>query len=153
DRILAFCKKHDIYISTSLDGPADLHNKNRPRPGGNSHQLAIDGVRRARTVLGPDKVSALMTTTKASLTRVRDIVDEYAANDFPGIFLRPLSPYGFAIKTKWFGAYDPTEWLDFYFAGLDYILEINASGYLFKEFFASTILQKMLTPFESRYVD
>ena len=33
--------RHDVYISTSLDGPADLHNKNRPRPGGNSWELAI----------------------------------------------------------------------------------------------------------------
>jgi 4Fe-4S single cluster domain len=33
--ILAFCKSNKILLSTSLDGPADLHNKNRPRPGGN----------------------------------------------------------------------------------------------------------------------
>ena len=32
--------QHDVYISTSLDGPADLHNKNRPRPGRNSWELA-----------------------------------------------------------------------------------------------------------------
>jgi len=32
DTILAFCKANEILLSTSLDGPADLHNKNRPRP-------------------------------------------------------------------------------------------------------------------------
>ena len=37
ETILAFCKENDVLLSTSLDGPADLHNKNRPRPGGNSH--------------------------------------------------------------------------------------------------------------------
>jgi uncharacterized protein len=36
DAILAFCKANDVLLSTSLDGPPDLHNKNRPRPGGNS---------------------------------------------------------------------------------------------------------------------
>jgi diguanylate cyclase (GGDEF)-like protein len=40
EEILTFCKVHGILLSTSLDGPADLHNKNRPRPGGNSHELA-----------------------------------------------------------------------------------------------------------------
>ena len=59
-----------------------------------------------------------------------------------------MSPYGFAVKTKWFKAYDADEWLEFYFAGLDYILSLNRSGYAFTEFYAATILAKMLTPFE-----
>jgi uncharacterized protein len=36
-----------------------------------------------------------------------------------GFFFDP-SPYGFAVKTKSFKAYDADEWLAFYFAGLDY---------------------------------
>ncbi len=44
DTILAFCKANEILLSTSLDGPADLHNKNRPRPGGNSYELAVSGI-------------------------------------------------------------------------------------------------------------
>jgi uncharacterized protein len=30
EAILDFCKANDVLLSTSLDGPADLHNKNRP---------------------------------------------------------------------------------------------------------------------------
>jgi uncharacterized protein len=74
DAVLDFCKTNNILLSTSLDGPADLHNKNRPRPGANSHELAVAGIRRAREVLGPDRVGALMTTTEASLDRVDDII-------------------------------------------------------------------------------
>jgi hypothetical protein len=96
DEHLAFCKSHDLLLSTSLDGPADLHNKNRPRPGGNSHELAVRGIRRAQEFLGKDRVSALMTTTERSLSRVTDIIDEYLCLGLDGIFLRPLSPYGFA---------------------------------------------------------
>jgi uncharacterized protein len=113
----------------------------------------IAGIAKARAALGRDRVSALMTTTKQSLGRVREIVDEYVAQGFRGIFLRPMSPYGFAVKTKWFKAYDVAEWLDFYFAGLDYILELNRSDYAFTEFYAATILAKMLTPFETGFVD
>lgn len=151
--ILEFCLRHDIYISTSLDGPAELHNRNRPRHGGDSHARAIEGIMRARKVLGRDHVSALMTTTKASLGRVRDIIDEYVRQEFSGIFLRTLSPYGFAIKTKWYESYDASAWLKFYFDGLDYILELNRAGRPFIEYYAATILAKMLTPFEPGFVD
>lgn len=153
DEMLQFCSEHDIHISTSLDGPADLHNANRPRPARDSHERTVDGISRVRRALGRDRVSALMTTTELSLKRVRDIIDEYVVQDFRGIFLRPMSPYGFAVKTKWFEAYDADEWLDFYFAGLDYILSLNRNGYSFTEFYAATILAKMLTPFEPGFVD
>jgi len=153
DEILSFCNDHNVLISTSLDGPEDLHNKNRPRPGKNSHQLTIQGINKVREALGPHSVSALMTTTKASLPRVKDIIDEYVTHGFNSIFLRPLSPYGFAIKTKSYKKYDTQEWLTFYFEGLDYIIEMNKSGHYFAEQYASIILSKMFTPTEPGYVD
>jgi His-Xaa-Ser system radical SAM maturase HxsB len=153
DEMLDFCKEHRVLLSTSLDGPVDLHNANRPRPGRDSYERAISGIDRARDVLGHDGVSALMTTTRASLGRVRDIIDEYVAQGFHNIFLRSLSPYGFAIKTKTYAAYDTSEWLKFYFEGLRYIIELNKKGTPFVEAYAATILGKMLTPFESGFVD
>jgi uncharacterized protein len=153
DSILDFCKRHGVLLSTSLDGPAELHNKNRPRPGGNSHELAVKGIQRAQEVLGKDRVGALMTTTEASLTRVRDIVDEYVALGLDGIFLRPLSPYGFAIKTKQFARYGSSGWRTFYEEGLRYILDINREGRRFPEFYASLLLQRMLSDRPIGYVD
>jgi uncharacterized protein len=128
DAVLEFCKANAVRLSTSLDGPSDLHNKNRPRPGGNSYELAVKGIRDAQQVLGPDSVSALMTTTDAGLERVEEIVDEYVELGLDGIFLRPLSPYGFAVKTKQIERYDTERWLDFYRRGLSYILALNRKG-------------------------
>jgi uncharacterized protein len=153
DAILEFCKSNGVLLSTSLDGPADLHNKNRPRPGGNSHELATAGIQRAKKYLGPDRVGALMTTTKASLDRVDDIIDEYLRLGLDGIFLRPLSPYGFAIKTKQFERYDAKGWLGFYERGLRRILEINRKGTPFREFYAALILTRMLSDKPIGYVD
>lgn len=153
DRHLDFCRRHDIYISTSLDGPADLHNKNRPRPGRNSWELATEGIRRVREELGVDRVSALMTTTKASLGRVKEIIDCYVEQGLTSMFLRPLSPYGFAIKTKSFAAYDVERWLPFYEEGLDYIIELNRQGVPMVEQYAAIILKKMLTNDDPGYVD
>ena len=94
EEILSFCNQHNIFISTSLDGPEDLHNANRPNAQNNSYQVAIEGIGRVRETLGFDKVSALMTTTNASLTRVKEIIDEYVRQGFREIFLRSLSQIG-----------------------------------------------------------
>jgi His-Xaa-Ser system radical SAM maturase HxsB len=153
DEVLEFCARHDIHISTSLDGPADLHNKNRPRPGRDSWERAVEGIRRVREALGADRVSALMTTTSRSLERVREIIDTYVELGLRGIFLRPLSPYGFAIKTRSYTAYDAERWLDFYREGLAYILELNRGGLDISEYFSTVILRKMLTNTEPGYVD
>jgi His-Xaa-Ser system radical SAM maturase HxsB len=153
DKVLSFCREHDIYISTSLDGPEDLHNANRPNAGNNSYQITIGGIRQAREALGMDKVSALMTTTKASLPRAAEIVDEYVSQGFRGIFLRGLSPYGFAIKAKCFDEYDSQQWQDFYREGLDYIIELNKRGIFFAEHYTALVLRKMLTPYGTGYVN
>jgi hypothetical protein len=94
-----------------------------------------------------------MTTTEASLNRVEQIVDEYLSLGLDGIFLRPLSPYGFAVKTKQFERYNATRWFDFYRRGLRYILDINQRGELFSEFYASLILKRMLSDRPIGYVD
>jgi uncharacterized protein len=153
DAILAFCKTNEVLLSTSLDGPEDLHNRNRPRPGGNSYELAIKGIKAAQQALGKDRVSALMTTTEASLDRIEGIVDEYVALGLDGIFLRPLSPYGFAVKTKQLQKYDGNRWLDFYKCGLRYILDINRKKHNFFEFYTLLHLQRMLSDRPIGYVD
>ena len=96
--MLEFFRQHNVFVSTSLDGPAFIHNSNRPRPGNNSYEITIQNIHKAREILGFDKVGALMTTTRLSLQYPGEIVDEYLKNGFQSIFLRPLSPYGFALK-------------------------------------------------------
>ena len=130
-----------------------MHNKNRPRPGKDSHERAVKGIKLARDTLGFHKVSALMTTTESSLDRVEEIIDEYLRLQFAGIFLRPLSPYGFAIKTKKFGAYSSDAWFEFYVKGLEYIIELNRRGIQFREFYTATVLAKMLTFRDPGYMD
>jgi His-Xaa-Ser system radical SAM maturase HxsB len=153
DEILAFFAEHGVFVSTSLDGPADLHNANRPRPGGDSHARTIDGIRRVRERLGDHRVAALMTTTRRTLSRTRDIVDEFIAQGFSSIFLRPLSPFGFAAKTSATTGYTVDEFLEFYFDALDYIVEVNAAGTYFAETYAQLLLRRIFTPFPTGYVD
>lgn len=153
DAMLDFFLDEGVSISTSLDGPAELHNHNRPRPGRDSYERTISGIKRARERLGYDQVSALMTTTDRSLDVFPQIIDEYIKQGFSGIFLRPLSPYGFAVKTKKYTSYDREKWFSAFKTGLEYIIDINKAGHFFAEYYSTTILKKILSFSDPGYVD
>jgi His-Xaa-Ser system radical SAM maturase HxsB len=153
DEMLIFFRDEEVRVSTSLDGPEFLHNKNRPRPGQDSYERAIAGIQRSREVLGYENVAALMTTTSASLDYVEEIIDEYVRRGFHSIFLRPLSPYGFAVKSKSKTGYETERFLEFYKRGLSHILQINRKGYRLSEVYTRILLNKILTPEGTGYVD
>jgi His-Xaa-Ser system radical SAM maturase HxsB len=150
--ILEYCKEHEILISTSLDGPQYVHDNNRHKPHSSSYELAVKGIELSRKILGHDRVSALMTTTKLSLDYPVEIVDEYFKLGFQGIFLRNISPYGFALRTDK-SKYETVKFLTFYKKALDRILEYNFSGHSFTEDLAKIFLTKILTPFNVGFVD
>ena len=153
DAMLRFCREHDIQISTSLDGPEWLHNKNRPNRSTDSYQRTVRGLQKVREWLGPHGVSALMTASVGSLKHPKAIIDEYIKLGFRSIFLRWISPYGFALRSKRSSSYHTDEFISFYKRGLDYILELNKQGVSIQEDYASIILRKMLTPWPTGYVD
>lgn len=152
EEILYYCKEHKILISTSLDGPQSIHDSNRHKPHASSFDLAIKGIKLSREILGKDQVSALMTTTTLSLEHPIEIVDEYYNMGFPGIFLRNISPYGFALRTEK-SKYSTDKFIEFYKKALDRILEYNFQGHYFTEDLARIYLTKILTPFNTGFVD
>lgn len=153
EEMLFYFRDEGVKVSTSLDGPAFIHNVNRPRPGNNSYESAVSKIERAREVLGSARVSALMTTTQLSLQHPTEIIDEYVRQGFHSIFLRPLSPYGFAVKSHRKTGYQLNAFLDFYKKGLAHILEVNRRGYDLAEIYAKILLTKILTPYGTGFVD
>ena len=153
DEHLAYLKQESVKVSTSLDGPAFIHNVNRPRPGNNSYELAVQNIERCRQTLGTEQVAALMTTTQLSLTHPKEIIDEYVARSFHSIFLRPISPYGFAVRSHRRTGYEMDAFLEFYKTGLDHILDINRKGYHLVEVYTKILLTKILTPYGTGFVD
>ncbi len=153
DEMLEFFREQQVFLSTSLDGPEELHDTNRPRPDNDSYARTVAGLSRAREVLGFDRVAALMTTTRRSLQSPHEIVDEYVRRGFTAVFLRQLSPYGFAARSVRTTGYSLREFLDFYVRALDYILDLNARGTFLVETGAQLLLTRILTPFATGYVD
>lgn len=150
DEILDLCKRYGAVISTSLDGPQFLHNRNRGKT--DSYQKVVSGIAKVRQELGADRISALMTTSEYSLDYPREIIDAYRENGFHSIFIRALNPYGLAKENDDWTAYCD-RFVAFYKQALEYILEINKSGETFIEEFATLILRKILTPFPIGFVD
>ncbi len=153
DRHLDFFRDQSIQVSTSLDGPEYLHNKNRPMGKGPSHDVVVRNIRRAQEALGKQAVSALMTTTRESLKYPREIVDEYLRLDLGSIFARDLNPYGFAVKARAALGYPIVDFLRFYKELLNYVIDINREGRTFAEAFATLVLTKILTPWPLGFVD
>jgi His-Xaa-Ser system radical SAM maturase HxsB len=153
DDMLPFIKEHNIMISSSLDGPAFIHNQNRHRPQRNSYEVTIQGLEKCREALGEDNISALLTTTNLSLDYPNEIVDEYVQQGFRNIFLRPISPYGFATYNEKKNKYQTEKFLNFYKTAFERIIDYNKNGYYIREDYATVILKKILTPFPVGYVD
>lgn len=147
-----FFKEHAVFLSTSIDGPAQLHNRNRPLPTRDSYERTVEGIKLAREKLGAASVSALMTATLASLRYPKEIVDTYIELGLDEIFLRPLNLYGFAKKNGGLG-YSVPEFMAFYQAAIDRVVSRNFDGVPLREFYASIILNKLISPFDLGYVD
>ena len=148
--------KHKCEISTSLDGPKDIHDQNRPLQDKtlDHHKIFEENLTMIKKVSGRTNcVSALMTTSKYSLGRFKDIIDEYVRLGFTNIFLRNLNPYGFAKQYKEKIAYPVEDFIDNYIQGLDYIIKLNKKGVYFVEGYAALLLKRMLTPFATGFVD
>lgn len=150
DRMLDICKRYGVVISTSLDGPAFLHNSNRGKK--DSYEKVIAGIAKGREAVGPDKVSALMTTSVEGLNYPIEIVDEYVKLGFHAMFLRALNPYGLATHNDDWSDYT-NRFIKFYKTAFEHILVLNKNGTYFVEEFAAIILRKMLTPYCTGFVD
>lgn len=132
---LDFLFDHHVSICTSLDGPAELHNKNRPFLGGGEAQPKVvhwlETIQK-RCSEDPKKKyylpGALMTTTRFSFEYGPEIVDLYVKLGLEQIFLRPLSPIGYAKRVWKDVGYEAEEFVRFYEKTLDYIIDLNVSG-------------------------
>ena len=150
EEVMSICKQYKVLISTSLDGPAKLHNTNRGKV--DSYEKVVAGIEKARKKLGYDQVSALMTTSERALDYPTEIVDEYVKLGFKSVFVRALNPYGLASDNPNWEAYT-NRFITFYKTAFEHILDLNKKGTFFIEEFAAIILKKMITPYSTGFVD
>lgn len=154
ERHLEYIESKDIMLSTSLDGPRHIHDACRKlRLGGGSYDTVTSHLSWAMEKLGPDKISALMTVTSKSVSRLPEVVDEYIKQRLGSIFIRAMNPFGFAFRNWPDVGCTLDEFLKGYRHALEYIIQLNIGGTHFPEEYATLLLTRILTPFSTGFVD
>ena len=152
EEIISFIKKYKISVSTSFDGNRAVHNYNRPyingRPTYDDVKNKIDLFRKHGIWPG-----AIETTTRYSLSNAREIVNAYLEEGFNAIFLRPLTPLGYAIGNWEKIGYSAEEFIEFYRTGFKYIVDLNRDGISIVEKHAEIFLRRILKGEGQNYME
>lgn len=152
DDMVLFFKEYNVSISTSLDGDRLLHNKNRPLSSGmNSYDLLQEKIEKLRINQIP--FGAILTITKLSLTRHKEIIDEYLKLGLDSIFIRPLTPLGYALERWNEIGYSAENFKNFYRNSINYLMQVNSEQRYLKEGHASMFLLKILHGYGVNYME
>lgn len=147
---IELCKKYKMEISTSIDGPEELHTITRKHRDPNYFDRLLSNVRIAQCELGNDSVSAVLTVSSSSLHRIKDVVAFYRSLSLSYISFRHITDIGFARK----GAhYSFDQWFAAYKAGLEEVIRINNEGFFMAEGITLLYLRKLLTGNKHIFVD
>lgn len=163
DEKLQYLLDHDVSICTSLDGPEDVHNKNRIWTKGNSYETVTGWMKkindeqkkRAQAKDENDyfRTGALLTVSKYSFDKPKEIIDTYVDLGLNEIFIRPIHHFGDAQKTRQKISYTMDEFMEFYYQCMDYVIELNKQGIDIMETFAVTFLTKAFLHHEPNLLD
>ncbi len=152
-----FLVKNKIIFCTSLDGPKELHNKNRPWPGGDSYRATVSWIKKIRERQKKDKdlyyISALLTVSKFSLNQAKKIIDTYVKYGFSGIHLRPLSFLGLSGTMRDRIGYSAGDFLKYWRETMDYIISLNLKNKTFQERGSKVMLQKIFIDQDPGFLD
>lgn len=154
EEMIRFFKENNVSVSTSIDGPEYLQNINRKCASGNSYRKTYEKIQLLKKEYNNSNyVQAIQTTSKFSLKYAREIVDEYINLGINTIFIRPLTPMGYAVN-NWFNiGYTADEFLKFYKESLDYIIQRYISGQNIVEGHALMFLKNILTDNPMNYME
>lgn len=154
DEILQFLVENEVGITTSIDGPEELHDKHR---GKGSYKKSVEMMKKCDEFYKEKYVlrlpGALMTMTADSLAYPKEIVDEYVNLGLEAVQFRKVSPFGLAAKDLKKFTFSDDEYLKFFEEAFDYIIELNKKGTTITERTVYLILLKMMSDFPVNHMD
>jgi uncharacterized protein len=153
--MLDFLIAKDIHICTSLDGPKELHKKNRPGRDEKDYEKIIGWIQYINNIYKKEKtgqkVNALVTITKESLEYKKEIIDTYISLGIQKIFLRFLDNLGYSEKNKHI-SYSSEAFIKFWKESLDYIISLQEKGISIQDRLVDYIYEK-ITNKDPNYLD
>jgi His-Xaa-Ser system radical SAM maturase HxsB len=152
DREWAFLDQEDTFVSTSLDGDQDTHQRQRTH-GDLATDTFFKNLAEAVQRLGPDKVSALPTIDVDGPPDFEQLVGNFERYGVQSIYLRPINHQGFARRR----GSDPksiAKWNTLHSGFIDYLIERNhRTGRFVEEYYFSQCLRRFLRSGADDHVD
>ncbi|WP_095204242.1 His-Xaa-Ser system radical SAM maturase HxsB [Mesorhizobium carmichaelinearum] len=152
EREWAYLDQADTFVSTSLDGDRNTHQRQRTNDDATTDAFfnnLADAVRR----LGPGKVSALPTIDVDEPPDFEELVGNFERYGIQSIYLRPINHQGFARRRR----SDPhsiAKWNKLHSSFIDYLIDQNhRTGRYVEEYYFSQCLRRFLRSGADDHVD
>ncbi len=139
-----FLRDNKVNVCTSLDGPKEVHDKNRLFFEGKSTHANVESWIKRFMKEYPSKISALPVITRNSLPFWKEIIDEYVCLGLNPIHLKYVSNLGYANNNWKDVGYSADEFIDFWKKSIDYIVKKNLEGTFLIERIAQFIVLKLM---------
>lgn len=151
EAIIDWARDKDVQFSVSMDGVQATHDHSRRNVIGSSHQMASSGIKKIIEEIGPERLGLVTTVTPGLFDTYQLFVEEISHLGFRELFVRPLSPYGFAQK-KYNHHYSIDEYFVFYERFIAYLID-NYGQYGISEATFKIHVSKVMNPRYTSYVD
>ncbi|MBN2112447.1 His-Xaa-Ser system radical SAM maturase HxsB [Candidatus Woesearchaeota archaeon] len=147
-----------ILVCTSLDGPKELHDKNRIFASSSNYGQVVFWIKKfmeeyKKKKIENARINALVTLTKKSLGYPEEIVDEYVNLGLNFIHLRFLNNLGVAQKIWPQISYSVEEYLAFWEKAMGRIKKHQKDGKEISERIVDIIAHKIGTKYDPNYLD
>ncbi len=155
EKLQYLMSQKNLGLATSLDGPKEVHDKNRIYSNGKG---SYDDVTRWIKKIKNDKkiahrLNAMPTITKQSLPHSKKIIDEYLKHGFDQVWARCLGRIGNADLNWEKVGYEPEEFVMFWKESLEYVLMLNKQGINFLERLTQIYTKKIIDRKDVCYTD
>lgn len=157
DEKIRFLIENDVDVSTSLDGPREVHENNRNRNYANGFSVFTERVAAFRRIwreLRHDspRLSAMVTTTKGLLDKPEETINTYIDLGFSDLFVRPVNLLGRGENKLTDFEYEPEAFVAFWGKLIDVLITKWKSGIHVTEGHLDIILKKLFF-YENGYMD
>jgi len=155
---MKYIVENEIPLCTSLDGPKELHDKNRIFTKASNYDQIVHWIKRFKEEYikkGTKKffLSALVTLTRESMKYPEEIVDEYVNLGLTEIHLRFLNNMGVAQKTWHSINYSVDEYLNFWKKAVARVEKHKKEGKEIRERIVEIMKSKIKEKFDPNYLD
>lgn len=150
-QILNFLLRNQVTIVIPFNGLKEALNKSGDSSPDSNHKTVVNLINKLKDKYPELKyenqkavIEVELKITKDLLGKSKEIIDEYIKLGLEDISLRYLDPFGYE-KDEWQKiGYSLKQFLNFYKASLDYLVELNQKKHNLKENFSTVFLTKIL---------